>query len=155
MNEPEYAWAGARTLVAMHAHHLEEFLEVWRRADASDLALPETDDKSYASREALLVHVMRCAASYLSWICNNLELPRPKLDATPKVGGFTERVDDYMRTLLEAWDSSLRTVRFEQSDHPTFVSRWGVPYSIDAMLEHAVMHPMRHSFQLQALMDQA
>jgi hypothetical protein len=26
------------------------------------------------------------------------------------------------------------------------------PYSIDAMLEHAVMHPIRHSYQLEELM---
>ena len=153
MAEPEYAWAGARALVTLHARSLEEFLEVWKRADAADLALPETKDRSYASRETLLVHVMSCAAGYLTWICENLELPSPQLEVRPEVEGFTARADDYMREVLAAWDTSLRTVREEQADQPVFLSRWGTPYSIDAMLEHAVMHPVRHSFQLRGLMD--
>ena len=32
------------------------------------------------------------------------------------------------------------------------VTRWGSPYSINAMLEHAVMHPIRHRFQLENLL---
>ena len=30
----------------------------------------------------------------------------------------------------------------------TYASAWGVDYCIDAMLEHAVMHPLRHTAQL-------
>ena len=148
MNDTDYAWGGARALVALHERSLERFLEVWRRADAAGLELPLTDDEDYASRETLLVHVMGCAARYLTWICDQLELPRPALEEFPEVEGFPPLADRYMRTVLQAWATSLRTVRPEQADHPTFVSRWGVPYSIDAMLEHAVMHPVRHSFQL-------
>jgi hypothetical protein len=36
-----------------------------------------------------------------------------------------------------------------------FPSRWNVHYCIDAMLEHAVMHPIRHTFQLQELLAKA
>ena len=34
----------------------------------------------------------------------------------------------------------------------TYTSRWKVEYCIDAMLEHAVMHPIRHEFQLSNLL---
>jgi hypothetical protein len=30
-----------------------------------------------------------------------------------------------------------------------------VTYTIDAMLEHAVMHPIRHTFQLEELVQRA
>jgi len=40
----------------------------------------------------------------------------------------------------------------ERADLPAYPSRWGTPYSIDAMLEHAVMHPIRHAYQLEKLM---
>lgn len=153
MSKSPYAWAGAQALVTMHDRSLREFLEVWRSADAADLDLPATDDSSYASRETLLVHVMACAAGYLTWICQNLELPDPGLDVHPRVEGFAARASEYLEEVLAAWDTSLRVVREDQSDQPTFVSRWGVPYSIDAMLEHAVMHPIRHSFQLRELMS--
>ena len=34
-----------------------------------------------------------------------------------------------------------------------FEARWGGIYLIDAMMEHAVMHPIRHTFQLRELMS--
>jgi len=40
-------------------------------------------------------------------------------------------------------------VKPEQLDGVEARSRWGVSYSVDAMLEHAVMHPMRHAFQIE------
>jgi hypothetical protein len=40
----------------------------------------------------------------------------------------------------------------DQLDTPEYPSRWKTLYSIDAMLEHAVMHQVRHSFQLEKLM---
>jgi hypothetical protein len=40
----------------------------------------------------------------------------------------------------------------EQLDKGIYPSRWGTEYCIDAMLEHAVMHPIRHEFQLRNLM---
>jgi hypothetical protein len=40
----------------------------------------------------------------------------------------------------------------EEFSKPVYSSRWGVNYCVDAMLEHAVMHPERHRFQLLELM---
>jgi hypothetical protein len=45
-------------------------------------------------------------------------------------------------------------VRDDQLETPEYRSRWQTLYSIDAMLEHAVMHPIRHAFQLEELMRQ-
>ena len=36
----------------------------------------------------------------------------------------------------------------------TYKSRWGEDYNIEQMLEHAVVHPMRHRIQLERLMAQ-
>ena len=33
-----------------------------------------------------------------------------------------------------------------------YTSRWGEPYTVEQMLEHAVVHPMRHRIQLERLM---
>jgi hypothetical protein len=39
--------------------------------------------------------------------------------------------------------------RFEDREH---LSAWKELFTIDSMLEHAVMHPVRHEFQLLKLM---
>ena len=60
--------------------------------------------------------------------------------------------DEYMEHVLERWRTAqLREVSDEQLETPEYPSRWQTRYSIDSMLEHAVMHPIRHAFQLDEL----
>ena len=42
----------------------------------------------------------------------------------------------------------------ERFDNPVYLSEWGMQYSIDSMLEHAVMYPILHRFQLQELLKE-
>jgi uncharacterized damage-inducible protein DinB len=139
-------------MVALHATYLREFLDTWRRFDARGIALPATRNPNYASREALLAHVLGAAARYLTWMCEQLALPRPAVEEYPEASGFADRAEEYMESVLAAWEGPLRGVTEEQADNQAFVSRWGIPYSIDAMLEHAVMHPIRHAYQLDKLL---
>jgi uncharacterized damage-inducible protein DinB len=150
-----FAFAGARVLVHLHERELRHFLDVWRRVDALELGLPRTSDPSYASREHLLVHVLACAAGYLVWICEQRGVEPPALDREPDPAGFDARADDYIEQVLDAWSVQLCDLTESEADGPAYASRWGVPYCIDAMLEHAVMHPVRHTHQLEALMSEA
>jgi hypothetical protein len=76
----------------------------------------------------------------LTWICEQLQLPDPGLEKNPNPD------------VLTAWEKPLRELTEEQADSKVYTSRWGTAYCIDAMLEHAVMHPIRHSRQLEELM---
>ena len=152
MNPQPYEYRGAEVLVALHEAQLREFLEVWRQFEALGLELPASTSPDYASREALLAHVLGAAARYLTWMCEKLELPRPELEERPDPSGFGARAGQYLDDVLAAWQLPLREVTEEQADGQAFTSRWGIPYSIDAMLEHAVMHPLRHAYQLRRLM---
>ena len=149
---PPYEDAGARALVDLHARHLREFIATWKRAQAAGVTLPATDDPSYASMDALLRHVLRAARGYMTWICQKLELPAPNIDATPGDDAIAAEVDRYTEHVLAGWREPLRGVAHERIDMGTYPSRWGPEYCIDAMLEHAVMHPIRHTYQLEALM---
>ena len=148
----DYRYGGARTLVALHDKNLRDFLNTWRRADDLGIELPVTSNPDYASREALLVHVLACGTRYLTWMCEQLQLPSPGLDEQPDPNGFAERADAYLEEGLAAWQEPLRDLTEDQAYSPAYKSRWGTPYCIDAMLEHAVMHPIRHSLQLERLM---
>lgn len=147
-----YKHAGVKALVALHAQQLRWFTATWRRADSTAVELPTTTDPAYVSREALLAHVLSCAARYLMWICDKLELAAPDLEEHPEPEGFAARADEYLEDVLRAWELYLREVTAEMTDKTAYESWWGVPYCIDAMLEHAVMHPMRHAHQLDALL---
>jgi hypothetical protein len=150
-NANDFQWRGARALVILHEQHLREFLRSWREFKSSGLPLPKTEDPAYASHEELLRHVLRAARGYMTWMCEKLELPDPGIEATPDADEIVGRADGHLEHVLERWRTPLVGLTEEQSG-AEFKARWGGTYCIDAMLEHAVMHPIRHGFQLKDLM---
>jgi hypothetical protein len=153
-NLPTFRYNGARSLVMLHANHMRSFLDTWKEAKARNISLPETDDRDYQSLDTLLRHVFRASRGYMTWLCENLELPDPEIRPVPEADRIAETPDTYLLHLLEGWQFPLRDIEEERFHQPTYTSRWGVEYCIDAMLEHAVMHPIRHEFQLRRIMDQ-
>jgi len=149
---PDYEYRGARALVLLHEKHLREFVSVWRRAHAAGIALPETKDPSYASLETLLHHVLRAARGYMTWICESLALDDPKIGDPPPLERIAGEAGACLEHVLERWRTPLAAVPEERFEDKAYPSRWGVPFCIDAMLEHAVMHPIRHAFQLENLL---
>ncbi len=152
MSQESFQYGGARALVTLHERHLREFLEVWRQADDLGLELPASSDPNYSSREALLAHVLGCAAHYLVWMCEKVEMPAPEVEGHPDPDGLAAAADGVVDNVLSAWREPLKALTEQRAYAPAHSSRWGPPYCIDAMLEHAVMHPIRHTHQLRELM---
>lgn len=152
MRMNDYAYRGARALVLLHDAHLRAFLATWKRAKEAGVVLAAAEDPAYASMAALLRHVLGAARGYMTWCCEVLELPDPEIGAPPEEDGIAAEADAYLVHLLERWDGPLCSVPPERFEDRAHASRWGTPYCVDAMLEHAVMHPIRHAFQLERLM---
>ncbi len=147
----DYRYAGARNLVILHERQLRKLLAAWRHAKTEGVALPETDDPDYASLETVLVHVFRWARVYMTWMCEVLELPDPDIRPEPAAEVVAAEAESYVEHLVERWRAPLAELTMEQTFRPTHTSPWNVEYCIDAMLEHAVMHPLRHRAQLEEL----
>lgn len=90
----------------------------------------------------------------MTWMCEKLNLPDPEIDLLPEVSTIEEKTDEYLIHLFNKWRIPLSEVEEEKFHSPVHTSRWGVEYCIDAMLEHAVMHPIRHEFQLKNLITE-
>ena len=149
----EYKYNGARSLVLLHEKHLVSCVQVWREAKRAGIILPETDDENYESMETLLRHILRAARNYMVWICKNMNLPDPQIEMAPEPDLIEKKADEYLTHLIERWRLPLSEIPEEKFHNPTYTSNWGVDYCIDAMLEHAVMHPIRHEFQLKNLIE--
>lgn len=148
-----YKSRGARALVLLHEKHLRECLEVWKQAKAADIRLPGTTDENYRSLETLLEHILGAAGSYMVGICKNLELPDPEIKPVPKADTIGAEAEGYLEHVLERWRLPLVDVPDERLEPDPESYYPGMPYWIDAMLEHAVMHPVRHEFQLKELLQ--
>jgi hypothetical protein len=147
-----YRSRAVRALVLLHDEHLRRFLVAWNRARAVSVVLPGTADPAYASLETLVSHVLGAARSYMTWMCEMLGLPDPEIRMPPEPTALAADAESYMEHVLEQWRTPLRDVGDERLETPEYQSEWQSRYCIDAMLEHAVMHPIRHVFQLEELM---
>ncbi len=132
----------------MQERELREFVETWKSARAQGVPLPITDDPSYASLEALLQHVLGASRFYVTWLCEKLGLPSPAISALPETGWTAESIGTFVDQLEEGWRTALVTVSNDALESENWLAPWGAPFTADSMLEHAVMHPIRHRFQL-------
>lgn len=150
----EYKYRGAKSMVVLHEKYMRSFLVTWRKSKELNVALPVTDDRDYQSLETILFHVFRASRGYLTWICEQLNLPGPEIDPPPKVDVIGDKADEYLEYLLGKWKHPLKNIEEKVFYDKAYKSRWGVEYCIDGMLEHAVMHPIRHEFQLKYIIEE-
>jgi hypothetical protein len=150
---PAYEYPGARSLLLLHERHLRSFLEAWRLAKERGIVLPETADPAYESLEHLLRHVLSSAGGYITWTCEVLELDDPGVPPLPAVEEIEGEWEAYADAVLKCWNTPTLPTLGEKAFYvPVYPSRWNVDYCVDSMFEHAVMHPLRHEFQLRRLM---
>ncbi|MEO8231078.1 MAG: hypothetical protein ABI638_02265 [Ignavibacteriota bacterium] len=152
MKEITYKYNGAKALVNLHEIHLRNFYETWKEAKRLNVNLPQTDDPYYKSLDTLLYHLLRSSRGYMNWMCKQLNLPDPQIDEAPLPEIVVEQAENYIEYLLNKWKYPLKDVPPEKFEDKVYKSNWDVDYCIDAMLEHAVMHPIRHEFQLKNLL---
>jgi uncharacterized damage-inducible protein DinB len=142
-------------LVLLHEQYLRSAISIWKEAIDAGVNLPVTDDSDYKSMQTLLRHIVRAARGYMTWICEKLDLEDPEINPAPNEDEIENKIDDYLEHILDKWRSPLAQIPEERFYKPVYISRWGTKYCIDAMLEHAVMHPIRHEFQLRKLLTES
>jgi len=148
-----YRYRGARAMVLLHEQSMREFVATWRKAKETGVALPSTADPNYRSLEALLRHILHWARTYMVWMCESLELEDPQIPAVPEEDAVESEAEVYLGQLLRRWREPLKDVPEDRYYRLEHTSPWNIKYCIDSMLEHAVMHPIRHRFQLTELME--
>jgi hypothetical protein len=151
---PHFRSRAVRAMVLLHEEELRRFMDTWRLALKHSVKLPASDDPAYVSLATLGRHVLWAAGGYVVWICQVSGLPDPGIRAAPDADALILEPNGYLEHVLEGWRDALRELADEQLETPEYPSEWGTRYSIDAMLEHAVMHPIRHRFQLNELLEQ-
>ena len=149
----EFKSRAVRSLAELHETELRAFLATWRRFVASGKPMPPANgDESYASAETLVAHVQGAARSYLIWIWEVLGTPIPGMERVYDPQVIVPRLDAFMDETFAAWRTHLAPLVDEQLGPEQYRTRWGDLCSIDQMLEHAVVHPMRHRIQLERIL---
>ncbi len=152
---PNYKYRSARAMILLHEQYLREFLDTWKQAKAVGVVLPESNHSAYISLETLLKHVLGCPKHYMEWICQKLELPGPEIAPPPEPAVIEAEAESYLEHVIQQWRTPLADIPQEPAFwRPLYMSDWEEEYSINSMLEHAVLHPALHRFQLINLMKE-
>ena len=141
-----------RSCVELHEIELNRFCEVWRAFRASGASLPQTADPNYASADHLGGHVFRAARNYLTWIGDCVNRPVADIDLDNDTVSVAGKGRAFVDEVLAAWRRHLSLLDDADLAGATHKSRWGEDYNVEQMLEHAIVHPMRHRIQLERLM---
>jgi uncharacterized damage-inducible protein DinB len=151
---PEFKSRAVRSLVELHETEMKKFFDVWDRFVASGLPLPEArGDADYQSRDHLVGHVVRAARNYLTWIGEQLGRPVTDVDLEADSLKIAPRAKDFVAEVISAWRRHMPLIADEELEPAAYKTRWGVLMTIESMLEHAVVHPMRHRIQLERLLE--
>ena len=149
----EFKSRAVRSLVELHEIEMKKFFEVWDRFVASGLPMPEArGDADYQSRDHLVGHVVRAARNYLTWIGEQLGRPVTDVDLETDSLKIAPRAKDFAAEVAAAWRRHMPLIADEELEPNAYKTRWGVLMTIESMLEHAVVHPMRHRIQLERLL---
>lgn len=150
----EFRSRAVRSLVELHERELRSFLEVWRRFVTADLPMPESHgDESYVSRERLAGHVVMAARGYMTRIGEWVGRPVNDVDGSQDVDDIVGRLAAFADDLLAGYRRHMALITDQELEPQAHRTRWGELMSVENLLEHAVVHPMRHRIQLERILD--
>ncbi len=149
----EYRSRAVRSLVELHEREMRAFLKVWRDFEASGFPVPEAHgDPNYESRERLGAHVLMAARGYLVRIGEWVGRPVTDVDDSKDADAIFARLAPFADEVLAAYPRHLAAVTDDELDKQVHRTRWGELMSVEMLLEHAVVHPMRHRIQLERIL---
>ena len=95
--------------------------------------------------------MLRAARSDVTWIGECVKRPVTAVDLDADLLSVAGKGRVFMEGVLAAWCRHLGVLEDRELSPEVYTSRWGEPYTVEQMLEHAVVHPMRHRIQLERL----
>lgn len=110
----------------------------------------ETKDENCRSVYTIMKHVCRAGLGYATSILEEVlekpfELPTLQLDELAQVNGSLDKVFKFNEETL----SNFYSIQDDEIYERRFKSHWGEDYGLEQMLEHAIVHILRHRRQLE------
>lgn len=126
---------------------LKSVLQMVGETDYSRLV--EGEDAHCHSVEVIMNHVVRAGYGYSNYIRDALLVPANPLEDKKIPQAEIAREIDEMFAYTAAIFEGERQITDEEMSEIFFKTRWNVNYNIDQLLEHAIVHVLRHRRQIQ------
>ena len=115
---------------------------------------PETRDEDCRSMQTIVTHVVRAGYGYANYIRSVFSIS----SASPPDALFSRdeavaRIESMLvytaETLSGRWEMS-----DQEMDEIKIDTKWGMTYNLEQLLEHAIVHILRHRRQIERLKQQ-
>ena len=131
------------------ASELKRLIEQIPEDDFVRVVDAQTNSDDCRSAQTIMSHVVRAGYGYADYIREQFSMastrPQPKLLSRQE---SLEQLDAALRytaqTLEGRWEMS-----DEEISRTVIKSRWGVVYDVEGLLEHAIVHILRHRRQIE------
>ncbi len=135
------------------AFELREIVQNVSEEDFTRIADAETEDQDCRSIQTVVSHVVRAGYGYANYIREQFSISaepfEPKQIAHREVGDEINKMLDYtIETLNGKWEIS-----DDEICRIKINSRWGESYNLEQMLEHAIVHILRHRRQIEKFLS--
>jgi hypothetical protein len=146
----EFRSRAVRSLAELHRVELLSCFETWKRFKASGKPMPEAKgDADYETPERLAAHVQGAARGYIIWMAEQVGRPITEIQRAQSWEDVWADFDGFAEKTLAAWEKHGALLTDEELGPTMHKTRWGDMITVETMLEHAVVHPMRHRIQLE------
>ena len=129
--------------------HLKEVLQNVSEEDYVNIADAETQNEDCRSIETIMNHVVRAGHYYIKYIRESLAMETSPVEHNkfPKneIAGELDKVIAETVAIFDGrWDEINEKMTSVYID-----AGWGERYNIDQMMEHAIVHALRHRRQIE------
>ncbi|WP_187696415.1 DinB family protein [Xanthovirga aplysinae] len=110
---------------------------------------PHTQDKDCKSIQTVICHVVQSGytyANYIKSVYSTEWLEYDHLINSPMEGiqELDKMLEYTIQSLEDKWDKPMEEIQSWE-----FKTRWGVTYDIEQLMEHAIVHILRHRRQIE------
>lgn len=132
--------------------HLKLLLQDISDDEFTQIIDSQTKDEDCRSVQTIITHVVRAGYGYADYIRESFSIasgqPVSRLLSREEAVALVDCMLDYtLLTLDGKWE-----MKDEEIDGVVIHSRWGVTYNLEQLLEHAIVHILRHRRQVERLM---
>jgi uncharacterized damage-inducible protein DinB len=132
---------------------LKRLLEQTLDAEYSQIVDTQTKDEGCRSIQTIMTHVVNSGYGYANYIRELFSMasdrPSNSLISHQEVVAQLDGMLDYtVRTLDGKWEMTDETL-----DNAAIHSGWGVTYTLEQLLEHAIVHILRHRRQIERFIE--
>ena len=152
MKNPELK-GGVRALLDEYKKAINELISIIEPLKEQNLSMVvdnETSDPDCKSIQTILAHVVCSGYGYTIYIENSIGLNKPRLER--EIYNNVEQYIDQLNLMFDYCENFFKNnthLPLEQTDtSKKIIVNWGQQYDIEQLLEHAIVHVLRHRRQI-------